>query len=214
MVREFSRAERERISHAITRAERETSGEIIVVAADQSDDYIHVPLHLAAGVALGLAFVLPFLARFFPWAAVPLLWVLVGQLVVFIAVALLFSLPALRYAVTPRSLMHKYAHGYAAAQFLAVNAHATGGRTGVLIFVSQLERYCEIIGDAGIASKVKHAEWQAIINEMLPRFRSGDIAEGLVVAVDRCGAVLARHFPPGASNPNELPDHFIVLHSR
>jgi putative membrane protein len=33
----------------------------------------------------------------------------------------------------------------------------------------------------------------------------------LAHAVERCGKVLARHFPPGTPNPNELPDHFIVL---
>jgi len=32
-----------------------------------------------------------------------------------------------------------------------------------------------------------------------------------VLAVQKCGELLAQHFPAGRSNPNELPDHFIVL---
>jgi putative membrane protein len=58
---------------------------------------------------------------------------------------------------------------------------------------------------------VSHQTWQNIIDEMVPHLRSGDVTAGLVHAVDRCGHELAEHFPPGATNPNELPDHFIVL---
>ena len=137
--------------------------------------------------------------------------VFASQLITFIVVALLLSLSPFRYWVTPKKLMRKYAHRNASTQFLAVNTHGTGGRTGVLIFVSLLERYCEIIGDTAIASQVNHQTWQKIIDDMLPILQEGKISEGLVLAVERCGHELAKHFPPGAENPNELPDHFIVL---
>lgn len=211
MKPDLAATERQKVTLAIKKAELLTSGEIVVVAARQSDDYVHVPLHIAAGVALAVPFVLPFVSRFFPWSAISLFWVFMAQLLVFIAVATVLSLPPLRYWVTPKKLMHKYAHRNAAAQFLTVNTHGTGGRTGVLIFVSLEERYAEIIGDTAIASKVSQATWQSIIDEMIPHLRDGRLTEGLVHAVERCGHELARHFPPGAANPNELPDHFIVL---
>lgn len=204
-------AERQKVTLAIKKAELLTSGEIVVIAARQSDDYIHVHIHMATGFALAVPLILPLLSQYFPWAAVPITWVFVAQLLVFILVAVVFSLPALRYAITPKSLMHKYAKRNAAAQFLAINAHGTGGRTGVLIFVSLLERYCEIIGDVAIAQKVPHAKWAAIIDEIRPILRSGDLTQGLVVAVERCGAELQKHFPPGTGNTNELSDHFIVM---
>jgi putative membrane protein len=203
--------ERQKVSLAIKKAELLTSGEIVVIAARQSDDYIHVPIHIAAGAALAVPFIMPLLTRFFPWTTVPLFWVFLTQFLVFIGFALVLSLPVLRYFVTPKKLMHKYAHRNAAAQFLAVNTHGTHGRTGVLIFVSMLERYCEIIGDVAIASKVNHQTWQGIVNEMLPHLREGQLTDALVHAVHRCGHVLAQHFPPGSENSNELPDHFIVL---
>jgi putative membrane protein len=202
---------RHKVTAAIKKAERRTSGEIVVIAARQSDDYIHVPLHIAAALALAVPFVLPLLARFFPWTAVSLFWVFLVQLVVFIVVAVILSFAPLRYYVTPKRLMHKYAHANAASQFLAVNLHGTDGRTGVLVFVSLLERYCEIIGDTAISSKVGRAEWQSIIDDILPIMHGGNVSDGLAHAVERCGEVLAKHFPPGAPNPNELPDHFIVL---
>jgi putative membrane protein len=107
--------------------------------------------------------------------------------------------------------MRKYAHHNAASQFLARNLHTTHARTGVLIFVSLLERYCEIVADTSIAEKVDHETWQAIIDEMMPIIREGNLDDGLERGLKRCGDVLARHFPPGALNPNELPDHLIIL---
>ena len=152
---DVTQADRKRVVAAIRQAENHTSGEVIVVVAKQSDDYVHVPIHIAAGVALAMPFVLPWAARFFPWATVSLWWVFAIQLIVFIVVALVLSLHWFRYLVTPRKLMRKYAHRNAATQFLTFHTHATGGRTGILIFVSLLERYVEVVGDTAISAKVK-----------------------------------------------------------
>lgn len=204
-------AEKAKVTHAITLAEEKTSGEIVVVATRQSDDYIHVPLHIAAALALAVPLLLPLVSHFFPWTAISFWLLYLIQLLTFIVVAALLSLPRLRYMVTPRVLMRKYAHRNAASQFLAMNMHTTQGRTGVLIFVSLLERYVEIIGDTEIATKVSHATWQTIVDAMLPLLREDQIDEALVLAVNRAGALLEQHFPPGADNPNELPNHLIVL---
>jgi putative membrane protein len=207
----ITKSDRHAVVAAIKAAELKTSGEIMVVVAKQSDDYVHVPIHIAAGMALAVPFVLPWLARFFPWAAVTLWWVFAIQLIVFIVAALVLSQAWFRYLVTPRILMRKYAHRNAATQFLAVNAHSTGGRTGVLIFVSLLEHYVEIVADTAIAAKVSHVEWQRIVDQMLPLLKAHKLTEALVLGVEQSGDKLATHFPPSATNPNELPDHFIVL---
>jgi putative membrane protein len=208
---EISSSDRARVTTAISGAEQNTSGEIVVIAARQSDDYVHVPLHLAAGVALAVPFVLPWLAELFPWSTLPLGWVFIIQLVAFILVALLFSLDPVCYWITPRVLMRKYAARNAAFQFLAINTHGTAGRTGILLFVSLLERHVEVVGDTEIAARVSQSEWQAIVDEMLPYLREERVADALVIGIERCGALLQQHFPPGSANPNEIPDHFIVL---
>ena len=204
-------ADRERVIFAIREAENRTSGEIVVVIATQSDDYIHVPLHVAAGISLIIPLILPALAPIFPWATISLPWVFFLQLACFIVLALILSIPAIRYALTPKALMHKYAHRHAAAQFLGIQVHSTEGRTGVLIFVSLVERYCEIVADLAISSKVDNAHWQSVIGEMLPLLRRRQQAEALILGVKRCGDFLAKHFPPGTPNPNELPDHLIII---
>jgi putative membrane protein len=211
MALHISPQDRARVTKAITAAEKNTSGEIVVVATAQSDDYIHVPIHIAAALALAAPLVLPFAATLLPWQTISHGWVYLIQLLTFIAAALILSLELIRYAITPKTLMRKYASRHAASQFLSINMHGTRRRTGVLIFVSLLERHCEVIGDTAIAAKVNHATWQAIVDEMLPTLREGRIADGLIHGVERCGAELAQHFPPGAPEPNELPDRFIVL---
>ena len=211
MARELSPTDRQKVTEAITKAEKTTRGEIVAVAARQSDDYVHVPLHVAAALALAVPLVVLLFNHYFPWQAVGLTTLFVIQLGVFIVAAVLLSLPALRYHITPRSLMQKYAGRNAAQQFLALNTSSTRGRTGVLIFVSILERYVEIIGDTGITSKVDKQTWQRIVDDMLPLLAHHRISDAMVLAVERCGAELSQHFPPGKANPNELPDRFIVL---
>jgi putative membrane protein len=208
---EITAEDGKRIAQAIHAAERKTSGEIIAVAARQSDDYIHVPLHIAAAVALGVPFVMPLVARLLPWSTVSMATVFLVQLIAFIVVALVLRIDALRYVVTPKSLMKKYARRNAAFQFLAVNTHTTHRRTGVLLFVSLLERHAEVIADAGIAGKVKDAEWQAVIDGMLPLLKEGRLADAMTQGVEQCGALLAHHFPPQAGESNELPDHFVFI---
>ena len=211
MKHDVTKSDRHAVVAAIKNAELKTSGEIIVVVAKQSDDYVHVPIHIAAGMALAVPFVLPWAARFFPWASVSLWWVFAVQLILFVVVALTLSHNWFRYWVTPRKLMRKYAHRNAATQFLTVNAHRTDGRTGILIFVSQLERYVEIVADTAIAAKVSHADWQRIIDQMLPLLKDRKLTEALVLGIEKSGEKLAKHFPPSAKNPNEIPNHFIVL---
>jgi putative membrane protein len=211
MAHELSPAERQKVTEAITKAEKSTRGEIVAVAARQSDDYLHVPLHVATALALAVPLAALIYNHYFPWNAVGTTSLFVIQLCVFILAALVLSLPALRFHITPRRLMRKYAGRNAAQQFLALNTSSTQGRTGVLIFVSILEHYVEIIGDIGIAAKVEKHTWQQIVDDMLPLLAKHQISDAMVLAVERCGAELARHFPPGKANPNELPDRFIVL---
>ena len=209
---ELSPEERHKVTQAITATEAHTTGEIVVVAARESDDYIHVPLHIAAVCALAVPLLAWAWQHIQPWGEAWTLWgIFLTQLVVFVLFALVLSLPPLRRAITPAHLKRKYAHRNAASQFLATNIAATRSRTGVLIFVSMLERYVEVIGDEAIAAKLTQADWQKVIDEMLPMLGSGQTSAALVLGVERCGALLACHFPAGSHKANELPDRFIVL---
>jgi putative membrane protein len=65
-----------------------------------------------------------------------------------------------------------------------------------------------------ISAKVDNVHWQSIIDEMLPMLRRKQQADALIYGVNRCGDFLARHFPPGTPNPNEITDHLIIINSQ
>ena len=87
----------------------------------------------------------------------------------------------------------------------------TRGRTGILIFVSLLERRVVVLADEGIDRALDPDEsWQAVVDLAVAGLRSGAAAEGIEAAVRRCGAILARHLPPPAPNPDELPNALVL----
>ena len=87
----------------------------------------------------------------------------------------------------------------------------TEENSGILIYVQLVDRRVEILADRGIAARVVQAEWDAICRAMEASFRNGEWRQGALQAVARAGELLARHFPAGRSNPNELPDQPLVL---
>ena len=87
----------------------------------------------------------------------------------------------------------------------------TEENSGVLIYVQLIDHRIEIVADRGIARRVQQAEWDAICRAMEADFRRKDYEAGALRAIDAVTALLARHFPPGAANPNELPDKPAVI---
>lgn len=201
----ISASEAERISAAITKAERGTSGEIVAVVADQSSRYQHVPFMWAALLAL----IVPWPLIHFTWMKVQ--WIFLIQLVVFLALLALAWHPKIRISLVPKSILRANTRRRAAEQFLAQNLHTTTGRTGVLIFVSVAERRVEIIADSAIDALVEKGTWQKIVDDFTADITAGRRVEGFETAIARIGTLLAEHFPPGEIDPNELPDHLIVL---
>jgi putative membrane protein len=203
----MTQAERARVSDAIAQSEKNTSGEIVAVVAADSDSYLFVPFLWAALAAL----LVPLPLIFYTWW--PIQWIYLVQLVLFAVLAIVLMVRPLRYALVPRAMKRARAHARAVDQFLVQNLHTTHGRTGVLIFVSIAERYAEILADAGIHKKVPQATWQAIVDDLTHKIGEGRAADGFIAAIERSGKLLAEHFPPGTRDPNELPNHLIVLPS-
>jgi putative membrane protein len=127
------------------------------------------------------------------------------------ALAVLWFVPALRIHLVPRRLRYRRAHDNAMRQFLARNVHVTAERTGVLLFVSLAEHYAEVIADAGINRRVGQETWDGVVRDMVDHARRGAIADGFVAAVAAVGALLAEHFPVGATDVNELDDHVVEI---
>jgi putative membrane protein len=200
----LTEAERTRIARAICEAERRTSGEIVAIVAPASAGY----RVFAALWAAVLALMAPTLLL---WVNLSAISVYLSQLAVFGGASILLQWEPVRMRLVPDAVKKASVHKAAIAQFLAQNLHTAEGRTGVLIYVSLAERCAEIIADDGIYRKVPPEIWVDVIETLISFLKQGQPAEGFVTAVERCGNILAEHFPTGSENENVLPNHLIVL---
>ena len=201
----ISAKDRERVAAAIGEAEKRTSGEIVAVVAASSASYVSVAPLVAALVAL----LVPWPLIYFTWWPVQYIYFL--QLAVFLVVASIVYYRPVRLALVPASIKRDRAHKRAVEQFLAQNLYTTDGHTGVLIFLSAAEHFAEIIADRNIYKLVPQEEWQSMVDRLTRRIGDGEAAGGLIEAIQATGDLLAKHYPPGSSNPNELPNHLIVI---
>ena len=95
--------------------------------------------------------------------------------------------------------------------FAQLRVWDTEENSGVLVYVQLIDRRIEIVADRGIARLVPQAEWDGVCRAMETQFRKGNYEGGATRAIEAVTAILARHFPAGAVNPNELPDKPAVL---
>ncbi len=205
----LTKADHQRIADAIAAAEATTCGEIFCVVANESGAYRETPFAWAAGVAL-IAPPLALLLGMRPWEqlgggdwsaaqATPhpmaiLMAYATVQALLFATALLLISAPPVRRLLTPPRVKRGRVHARALEQF-AHRLHAAEAETGILIYASLSERRVEVIADETIHAKAGDAAWDAAIAAALGPIKSGDVAGGLVAAVEACGAVLARHCP-------------------
>lgn len=216
-----------RIEKATASAEATTRGEIVCVVAEEASFYMEVPLAWAAAVALvapvflivlGAATHLDDTLRGWSAAHIAATHTAVTtvlsayamlQGLIFVAIALLTSIPVVRRALAPASLKHGHVHQRALEQFFARDLHKTDERTGVLIYASLKDRCAEVIADTGINATVDPRAWDEVIAALVAGIRAGQPGNGFVAAIEKTGRLLATHFPADRTNPNELPDGII-----
>jgi uncharacterized membrane protein len=107
------------------------------------------------------------------------------------------------YGMTPRER--------ALQVFSHLHVWDTEENTGVLLYVLIADRDIEIVADRGIAHRIAQTEWDAICRRMEATFRAGFYEQGVLAGIDEVSELLARHFPPGTDNADELPDAPVVL---
>jgi uncharacterized membrane protein len=82
----------------------------------------------------------------------------------------------------------------------------TERNNGVLIYVLLADRDVEIVADRGFTPHVEPHEWEGVCRAMESELAAGRWEEGIVAGVDGVSRIIAKHFPRGDEDPNELPD--------
>jgi putative membrane protein len=199
-------AERESVRAAIAKAERGTSGELVVVVLERSD--VHLSARLCAGLCLALLLALALALGFMSVPPLAELGILAAGLLAGYGLAL--ALPALARSFTGEAQATHAAAEQALVEFQSQGLSETAARTGVLVFVSLYERRAIVMGDKGIHEQVGDAHWSRARDLLLDSAAHGRLCDGIVSAVDECGRVLAQHFPVQEGDQNELPDRLVV----
>lgn len=94
--------------------------------------------------------------------------------------------------------------GEAQKTFAKLGMHQTEARNGILIFLVPERKQFAIFGDAGINVKMQPLDWDEIRDNMQEKFRNRNFKGGVILGIQQIGDILATHFPPTGSNPNEL----------
>ena len=217
--------DRLRIAEAVAKAEANSDGEIVTVVAPRSDAYHDVGLHYAVLAMLLVPAALAFVPQgWIDWSAAFLLgwnaelgrgtlmlFLFVKLIGAFLIVRLIMAWQPLRMALTPGRTKTRRVRRRAIELFRTSCELKTRGRTGVLLYLSIAERRAEIVADKAIADQVEGDVWGEAMAVLIDEVKAGRPGQGMALAVERIGAVLASILPPAADNPDELPNRLIEL---
>jgi putative membrane protein len=198
------------IAAAVRDVESRSPGEIVPYAADRSDAYPEAAWTTATlgallgGLAAAAADGLLGGALEQPAA----LW-LAGPPIIGAALGYLLGAawPALRIHLVHADTVEHRVRQRALAAFVEQEVFRTEARTGILLFLSLLERRVVILADTGISARVPQREWDAIVAGVVAGMRRGQPGPALAEAIRRCGDVLATHdLQRRPDDRDELPD--------
>lgn len=198
----FSKAEAERIAAAVGEVEKSTAGEIVVAEVPSSDDYGEVRLFCTIMLGLLAAAGAHLASPSLPVGAVLAIQFGVG-LLTWLATG---SRHVLRL-VLPRARAAQAVGRAAELAFLEHGVFATRERTGVLIFLSELEHRVVILGDKGIHERVQDPGWSELVTLLIGAIKQRRTTQGVCDVIAKLGAALERDAPVRADDTNELSNH-------
>jgi len=202
----FSAEEKERLKTATREVESRTIGEIAVMVVDHSDHYIEA--EVLGSVLLGslLSFILTVL--FFHssiWSYIPLSFIFF-----FPCWFLFIKVETLKKLFIGIGRKEEAVRLRAERAFFERGLYRTKKNTGVLFFLSLLERKVWVLADKGIYEKMNQETLNRFANEVSRAIKEGRACDALSQAIQEIGVYLSKHFPVTPEDTNELPDDVMV----
>jgi putative membrane protein len=197
----FDDTERAPFAACVKEIENTSVAELVLVVRARSGSYRHADYLCGAFLAFaGLIFLLFSPVDFHP------IWVLIDVVLLFILGAFLSSRSnAIRRLLTRSEFRERNVRTFAAAMFYEAGIANTIAETGILVYLSLLERRLELIADRGVLKAVPSLEWNQQLFEFHEAARRAD-ADELLEALRNLSARLAKFLPATGENPNELAD--------
>ena len=198
----FAEEEKKRIADITRDAESRTIGEIAVMVIDSSNQYIEA--EILGGIFLGNLISLIITALYFNssvWSFIPV------SLVLFLPSRFLFKkFPVLKTSFIGFRRKEEIVRQRAVRAFYEKGLYKTKKNTGVLFFISILERKVWVIADKGIYEKIEQETLNKFAITVSQGIKEGRACNSLCDTIKEAGELLAQHFPITPDDTDELPD--------
>lgn len=198
----FTKEEREKISLCTREVESRTAGEIAVMVVERSERYKDA--EVAGGFLAGGLLALVLTVFYFHSS---LWWYVFLNFICFIPGFLLFrKFAILKSAFVGPRRREEAVRERALRAFYEKGLYRTKDKTGVLFFLSLLERKVWVLADKGIHEKITQERLNKFAAKVSKGMSSGQGCESLCEAIHEAGDLLAKHFPKKADDIDELPN--------
>ncbi len=204
----FTETERERLRQAVVKAEERSVGEVVPMIVDRSGAYTAFPLT----ASLLLMFLVALLWVVFRPQTSAVQMLALEMLTFLAGLMLARKTEALWLHLVPDALIADTVRRRAEGAFFEHRLHETRARTGILIFVSLLERRVWVVADVGIHKKVPPQTWEGLVGQIVSGIKRHQTCTAFCEAITACGDLLAHHFPKRPGDPadtDELPSLLI-----
>jgi len=197
------------IQSAIKMAEIGTSGEIVPMIVRRSSTVGHVPaLLLCMLVILFFIIDVPFFQNTYISDSA---YLYIADIVILIILTNILS----HFSLLERLLTSKHDRQLqvdmrAEVEFYEQGLNKTTSATGILLFVSLMEKRAVVLADKAISEKMPKDTWHDVVNLMLNGVKSSQMGKGFSEAIIKCGEILAPHFPIQIDDVNELKNRLVI----
>jgi len=198
----LTKIEIESIQQTISKAEKKTSGEIVVAIMKSSHDYFHAQLIGATIISFGGNLISPFIMVPYSYILCPIIAWIMGYL--------LFGLNLVKQLLISKENITTEVKQRAFQLFFENGINLTKDQTGILIYVSLFERKIEVIADAGINQKVPQSFWDDGVNLIKSGIQNNDLINGINQAIDHFSIKLEEEFPIRPDDTNEISNLVIT----
>ena len=208
--RYLSEAEIVHIGQSVTRAESQTSGEIVPVILKKSSATGHVSTIIflfAALVFLGTDL------SFHGEVRSEIVWTIIsiGLIIAWFGSHWLAKFHCWQRWLTPMAEQKSQVWQRAELEFYRNRLTSTTNRTGILIFVSVMERKAVVLADEGISQHHPVSIWQDLVSELSLHLKRDEWAEGFEKAITTAGKILSEKLPAQRHERNELANNLRIL---
>ena len=198
-----------RVEKTIAQVEENTSAELVSVVVKHSSSTGHVPaIILLLGLLIYFIFDLRVMEEkylgFLHLTFIPYLLLLI------ITTFLLNQLDWVKRMLTPAWDQCEQVKNRALLEFYQSNIKKTKDATGILFFISILERKAIVLADKAISDQLPKETWTEIVNLITSGMKRKDLASGLEKALINSGNILKPLFPIKPGDVNELPNKLII----